>query len=238
MPLLRRAAIAVLALALIAVVAAPAGAASKKDSKLAKQGVLVAKDVPASWTSSPSDNSSGPELERAAADIPDCETYLAVRKANKTAANAESRTFTDGTTELSNEVWVFPTAAKAKKVFADMQSSTIAPCFTELFQSLFEAQLATNPQVASVDVSISQSNDLPGLEGDATVGYGGPGVVRNTDGTTERFLMANFAVRSGRAVLSFAVFGPPDANGGFQPSFISPGEDAINGAVLRIQKAQ
>jgi hypothetical protein len=234
---LRRSTVLAFTIGLTALVAAPAGAAPK-DSKLAQRGVLVASDMPSSWTSGPPENSSDAQIERAAAAIPDCTTYLAVRKANKSATHAESRTYSDGTTELSNEVWVFPSIGKAKKVFADMESSTIAPCLTTLFQQLLEADLADDPSVASVTVDIDQSNNLSGLEGDDTVAYGGPATALGTDGSSDRFLMANFAVRSGRAILSFSVFGPPTANGSFQPEFIGPGEDAINGAVLRIQRAQ
>ncbi len=99
----------------------PAGAAS--DRTVARAGTLVAKDVPSAWTSKPPDNSGEQALKKAAAGIPTCREYLAVRKSTDTATNAESRTFTDGANELSNEVWVFPNAAKAflKWWFEDKQ---------------------------------------------------------------------------------------------------------------------
>jgi len=222
---LRRTPLLALVAALLALAASPAGAAS--DKALAAQGVIVAKDVPSSWSSEPADDSGDKELEREAAKIPECRTYLAVRKANKKAANAESRTFSDGSNELSNEVWVYPSVAKAKKVFKDMSSSTIAECFSTLFEDVFGADSA----------SIRQTIGIEGLAGDETLAYSGPVQVTNPDGTVDRLLLANFGVRAGRSILSFTVAGPPDAQGNYASTFVGPAEDAINDAVKRMQSA-
>lgn len=223
--ILRRTPLLMLVAALTILAASPAGAAS--DKALAKKGVIVASDVPSSWSSEPSDDSDDKELERAAAKIPDCRTYLAVRNANKKVAHAESRNFSDGSNELSNEVWVYPTVAQAKKVFKDMSASTVAGCFSTLFEKVLGADRAL----------ISQTTALQGLAGDETIGYGGVVQVTNPDRTVEQVVVANFGVRVGRSILSFAVSGPPDAQGNFAASFAGPAEEAINDAVARMDSA-
>lgn len=222
--------------ALVVSTAVPAGAAS--DRTVARAGTLVAKDVPSAWTSKPPDNSGEQALKKAAAGIPTCREYLAVRKSTDTATNAESRTFTDGANELSNEVWVFPNAAKAKKTFASMESSTVAGCFTTLFQTVLEAELGKDPSVSDVEVSVDQETNLAGLAGDEKVAYGGPVLVTNTNGTVETILLANFLVRSGRSILSFSVFGPADPQGNFASTFTDPAQDAINDAIERLARVE
>lgn len=222
--------------ALVVSTAMPAGAAS--DRTVARAGVIVKQDVPSAWTSRPPDNSGDKALAKAAAGIPTCREYLAVRKSTDAATNAESRTFTDGANELSNKVWVFPNAAKAKKTFASMESSTVAGCFTTLFQSVLEATLGKDPSVSDVQVSVDQETNLAGLAGDEKVAYGGPVLVTNTDGTVDTILLANFLVRSGRSILSFSVLGPADPQGNFATTFSDPAQEAIDDAISRLARVE
>lgn len=233
----RRCTVLVVALASAATLAfgaATAGAASSSDKKTAKKGVILTKDVPASWESSPPDNSTDDELERAAAQIPGCETYVVVRKTLGDTPKAESRSFATGSEEVSNEVWVFANTKKAKQTFALMSDDTVAPCLTMLFQNFYEGRV-TDPSVAAIDVVIQQESDV-GSVGDDIIGYGGGAQVTTTDGTVQRVPVSNAIVRVGRSILSYTFSGGPTETGVYTPAFVDGVENALIVTVDRIDK--
>lgn len=152
---------------------APVGAASS-DEQIAKAGVVVAKDVPSSWKSTPADPDSGKAIEALAAGFPECVDYLDSRSQLKAGANAESRQFTSPKDEdFSNETWAFARTSTARSAFEAMGASTNAACLTLLFQKAFEQQIAADPtsaaRVAGVRAAVQETSSVP-KAGDDQVG--------------------------------------------------------------------
>jgi hypothetical protein len=220
----------------VALAAAPASAAPSSDTKTAKAGVIVTGDVPSSWQSTPADDSSDKELERAARKIPDCKGYLAVRKTLDQAANAKSRDFAAGDESLSNEVWVFPSTTKAKKAFAAMSDRSIEDCLTTLFQDQFERLTSSDPTVRELRVVIAQTTDLPAV-GDDIVGYGGGAEMGLANGTFQRLPVSNAVVRVGRSIISYTFSGGPTATGAYTQSFLDGIDRALEATVSRMKDA-
>lgn len=234
---LRRFGVATLTAAVVAAfAAAPASAASSSDKKTAKAGVIVAGDVPSSWQSSPADDSSDKEIEKAAKKVPACKSYLAARKTLDPAPKGESRDFLTGDETLSNEVWVFSSTAKAKKAFTAMSDDAIEGCLTTLFQGQFENLAASEPSVADVQVAIAQTTDLPDV-GDAIVGYGGGAEVTLTTGGVQRLPVSNAIVRVGRSILSYTFSGGPTTTGAYTPAFLDGVDGALSATITRMQDA-
>jgi len=213
---------------------APAGAASK-DAQLAEEGVIVASDVPATWDSTPPDDSGDKALDKIAKSISGCKAYLAAKKTNDKAPNAESRDFTSGDEDLSNKVWVFPTEKAAKKAFAGMADETNADCIQDVFEEALDQQLGSDPSIADVRVAIVQTDDLPSL-GDDIIGYTGGAEFTATDGSTERLLLVNVIIRVGRSLISYSISGPPAASG-FSTSFNAAIDSAIGATITRMEDA-
>jgi hypothetical protein len=222
----------VVVLAFVALAAAPAGAAT--DKQTARKGVIVASDLPSTWTSTP-DESNDAELDKVAAGIPDCEDYLAVRKITKRTPNVDSRDFSLGDQDLSNEVWVFGSTFSAKRVLTDMGAPTIDDCFTAVFRKAVEADIAADPrsaaQVRSVRVQVTQSSDVPDV-GNDVVGYEGGVEVTLVNGTVQTLLVGNLLVRVGRAILSYSLSAPTTSSG-YRTAF----DSALAATVARMKKA-
>lgn len=218
---------------------APVGAAS--DKALARTGVIVAKDLPSSWESTPADPDADQNLESLAAGFPECADYLDSRAQMKQATNATSRDFAspDGG-NVSNETWVFPRTAQARRAFSAMGGSTIPGCLTSLFQTAIRQQLDANPstagKVASATTTIRPITSLPS-GGDDQLGYAGIVSVTLTDGTAEQVFIAYFGIRTARGILGYTVAAATDTSGTLNRSFSKPTEKAINTSAKRMETA-
>lgn len=221
-----------------AVAAVPAGAAS--DRKLAKTGLIVAKDLPRSWESAPADPDSGDAIEQLAAGYPECVDYLDSRQQLDEAANADSRQFSSAEgDDLSNETWVFATTRAARSAFEAMAAPSNASCLTLLFQAAFEQQIADDPetaaQVSGVSALINPTSSVPS-NGDDQLGFVGTVDLTLTDGSTERLLVAYFAIRTGRGIAGYTITASA-VDGVFRDSFVEPAEGAIDASATRLEKA-
>lgn len=234
--ILRRLVLVSALIAAMVLVATPAGAASPPDKKLAAQGAIVADDLPASWQSTPADDSSDKKLEKSAKKIAACKDYLAVRKTLDQAPSAKSRDFATGGESLSNEVWVFTSASKAKKAFAQMSDDSVEDCLTTLFQDQFESLIAGDATVDGVQARIVQTTELPNV-GDDIVGYVGGAEVTLADGTVQRLPLSNAVVRVGRSILSYTFSGGPTATGAYTQPFLSGVDSALGATVNRMRDA-
>jgi len=218
--------------------AAPAGAAT--DKQIAKAGVITAKDLPSSWKSTPTDPDSGKALEVLAAGFPQCVDYLDSRAQLKKGVNADSRQFTSRDDEdVSNESWVFTSAAAARSAFEAMGASSNANCLTTLFQKAFEQQIAADPssagRVTSIRAEIQESNSVPDA-GDDQLGYIGSVQFTLNDGSAQQLLLGYFAIRTSRGIIGHTVAAPP-VGAGFRDSYATAVEDAINESASRMAKA-
>lgn len=228
-----------MAVASLAVAAAPAGAASS-DKKIAKSGLIVAKDVPSSWESTPADPDSDEQVEQLAAQFPECVDYLDSRQQLDKALNASSRQFSsrDGD-ELSNETWVFEKTAAARAAFDAIGAPTNASCLTLLFQEAFEQQIAADPetaaQVTGIRTFVNPTSSLPS-NGDDQLGYVGTVNFAMTDGSTQQLLLAYFAVRTGRGIVGYTVTAS-SVDGSFASAFATASEKAIDVTATRMEKA-
>jgi len=218
----------------IALAAGPA-AAAKSDTQIAKAGVLVASDLPNTWTSSPPDNSGSKQVEKIAAKVPSCKEYLAFSKANKGNTNAESRDFSLGDDDLSNKAFVYKSNAAAQKAMQAIGASDVADCLTQVFQKVLDRQIASSPKsaktVKSATASIAPVSDLTGV-GDDAVGYAGGLDIQLTDGTDQQLLVGVLAVRTGRALTTFSFSAPPTDSG-----FSTVLDSAITASTTRTKDA-
>jgi len=80
--------------------------------------VLVASDLPATYTESPRDTVADAQTLKLAAKLPACKKLAAFMKATQKSSDVKSDDFSQGQTSIDNTVTVFPSAAKAaiKKV--------------------------------------------------------------------------------------------------------------------------
>jgi len=220
--------------AAIGLLAGPVGAATS-DAQIAKAGTIVASDLPATWTSKAPDNSSNKKVEKIAAKVPSCKSYLAFTKANQGTTNAESRDFSQGDDDLSNKAFVYKNNAAAQTAMRAISASNVSDCLTTVFQKVLDAQIASDPAsrktVKSAAASIEPVADLPGV-GDDAVGYAGGLNIQLTDGTAQQLLLGVLAVRNGRAVTTFSFSAPPADSG-----FTSVLDNAIDASITRTQDA-
>lgn len=216
----------------ITLVAGPATAATS-DAQIAKAGVIVASDLPTTWTSSPPDNSGNKQVEKIAAKVPSCKQYLAFSKANKGTTNAESRDFSLGDDDLSNKAFVYKSNAAASKAMKAIGATNVADCLTTVFQKVLDAQIASDPAsartVKSATASIEPVTALTGV-GDDAVGYAGGLDIQLTDGTAQQLLLGVLAVRNGRALTTFSFSAPPTDS-----AFTTVLDNAINASLTRTQ---
>jgi hypothetical protein len=206
-------AVAVAAVAGTFLVSVPAGAASGgNDTQIVQAGVLVASDLPATWSQHPRDNSSDKKADAAAAKIASCKTYRAFRASLQAVkrSRVQSPDFELGQSTFLNTVDVFASDAAANKVLTTFNNSSIPDCVDKLYTVLFRQQIAsdktTAAQVKGITVSV-EPYDIANY-GDDTVAYEGSATVAFKDGTSLEIGLGNTAVRVGRAVsdYSYTVF--------------------------------
>lgn len=241
----RVALVTLVAVALTAAVVPAAGAAAPtadrsgrsgpSDRQIAEEGIVVAGDLPADWTSSTPDPAGDKAVEKAAAEIPICKRYLTARKLNKAVPNADSLEYSLGEESLNNDVWVFPSVKDAKAAFKAMGHRTNGNCLTNVYQDLVEQQVEGDPSVKGVRALIQKASNVPAV-GDAAIGYAGGVNISNADGTGERILVLNLVSRVGRSIVSYAASGPATATGLTAP-FSDAFDAAITTTIARLEDA-
>jgi hypothetical protein len=183
----------------IGALAPAAGAASTggaSDKQIATAGVLVASDLPATYTQSARDTSSDAATKKLAAKIAACKKLVAFMSATDKSPEAKSDDFNQGQTQIDNTVTVFPTAAKAKAAVSAYANTGVPACFGQLVSKI--AQQAGGKATADIkkvsDVSV----------GDQSIAYEGPVTITESDGTTSTLGFGNLVVRVGRGVAVYS----------------------------------
>jgi hypothetical protein len=191
-----------------------AGAAPRTagDDAIAEAALFTLADFPAT---------EGWQSEPAPVDVPSKLPACApARRARESASDLRtpSPAFerADGTAAASNVVYVFPSAAAAKRFLAPYRRPSYVRCLTQST----EAQLGDR----AIDVDVVRTADAV-AQGDQSIGFT---ITLSTDGTTQATLLVT-AVREGRAIDGFtlrSVEGP------------LPGGDALMSTSLaRLQQA-
>lgn len=213
---------------------ADAASGSSADAQIARAGVLVPADLPATWSEHKRDTSSDKAADAAAAKIASCKTYRAFRASLQSLkrSRVQSPDFELGQSTLENTVNVFSSESAADRVMTTFGNSSIPTCVDKLFTVLFEQQIGsdrkTAAQVKSIVVKI-EPYDIANY-GDDTVAYEGSATVAFKDGTSLDIGLGNTAVRVGRAVsdYSYTVFDQAAVDA------LSP---AVEKSVARLQAA-
>jgi len=180
---------------LTGVLAPAAGAASTgspADKQIATAGVLVASDLPATYTQSARDTSSDAKTTKLAAKLPACKKLVAFMNATSKSTEVKSDDFTQGQTQIDNTVTVFPTAAKAKAAVNTYAATGVPACFGQLVGKIAQ-QGGGKAQAA-----IKKVQDVSA--GDQSVAYEGPVTITEPDGSTATLGFGNLVIRIGRGV--------------------------------------
>ena len=192
--------------------AGPASAAT--DQEIADQGIIVAGDVPSTWTAEPSDSSSDKQNLKLAARTKGCKQYVAFAAANEKATKAASDDYSSSNNEqVSNKSYVHKSEAVATKVMTAVGSSTVADCLSTVFQKAITAEIAKDKSarkaIDSVDMSL-EPVDL-GDVGVPSVAYEGTLSINLKDGTSQDLDVGLVAVQVEQVVLTYSLQAPPDA---------------------------
>ena len=184
---------------LSAVVVPAAGAASTgsaSDKDIATAGVIVASDLPATYTQSARDATSDANTTKLAAKIPACKKVVAFMSAVKKNTEVKSDDFDQGPTSIDNTVTVFPTAAKAKAAVTAYAATGVPACFGQLL-----AKVAKQAG-GSATADIKKVQDVSA--GDQSVAYEGPVNLTETDGSKTTLAFGNLVIRVGRGVAVYS----------------------------------
>ncbi len=222
-----------LAVASLAAGAAGAGAVSTSgDVALAKQGVLVAADLPEGWSGANNTGLSDAAVIKVAKTVPGCAKYIALKNLTHATPQARSLDWSDTSRDISNEVDVFANEAKARAALALYANPTVAKCLDGLFTKVLTSQFAKEPtlegKVKKVSVDITKQ-PITGL-GDESVVYEGNATVTLKDGTQQTIGLGNAAVRVGRVASDYS-YSTTDAA---LPDVLQP---AIDSSLARLQSA-
>jgi hypothetical protein len=191
--------VGLVAAALTGVLAPAAGGASTgspSDKEIASAGVLVASDLPATYTQSARDKSSDAKTDKLAAKVPACKKLVAFMKVTDKNTEVKSDDFTQGQTLVDNTVAVFPTAAKAKAAVDAYSATGVPACFAQLVAKF--AQQAGGKARAD----IKKVKDVSA--GDQSVAYEGPVLLTESDGSTTALAFGNLVIRVGRGVVVYS----------------------------------
>ncbi len=179
--------------------ATAAGAASTgnpTDKEIATAGVLVASDLPATYTDTPRDPSSDKKTLKVAAKIPACKKLVAFMNATSKSTEVKSDDFDQGQTSIDNTVTVFPTAAKAKAAVDAYANTGVPGCFKQLVGKIAQQAGGT----AQADIKKVQDVSA----GDQSIAYEGPVQITESDGTTTTLAFGNLVIRVGRGVAVYS----------------------------------
>ena len=193
---------------------------------LQKAGALRAKDVPASWKSSPVSGGftntlqgvSGCEEQSPALDLPQR------RAASRAFYDPKTRGGGQFPTQASNVVRVFTDADAAGQFMAAYKAESAGPCLQQSNQNDLERR---NP---SADVSVANVGPLSGVEsgGDDSVGYEFSVMVTADQQQLAGSMDVTF-VQVGRVVVGSKVVGE-------QSQLVSQHPDIVNNPVGRVEK--
>jgi hypothetical protein len=215
--------VAAMAVGLLAPAADAASVGNASDEEIAAAGVLVAGDLPATYTASPRDTSSDAQTEKVAKKLAACKKYVAFRKAVDQYPEAKSDDFDQGQTQIDNSVAVFPTAKQAKAAVDAYTASGMPACFGQLVGKLArQAGGTAKSQIKEVkDVSV----------GDQSVAYEGPVVITESDGSRTTLGFGNLVVRVGRGVAVYSY------NHDAQTTITADLQQAVSASGGRLQQA-
>ena len=125
-------------IAVLALTAVPAAAATSADQQLAEAGVLQLSDFPSGW-----------QAERAPRRLrqrgrrnrrprsPSCKAFIAFSAANEKNPRAKSANFDLGQSNVTNTVSVYPTTAKAEAAVTMFRNPKLPQCLERLFTAVF-----------------------------------------------------------------------------------------------------
>ncbi len=195
----------------------------RPDKEIATAGVLVADDLPATYTQSERDTSSDSQTSKLAAKIRACKKLVAFRKAIKKYTEAKSDDFSQGQTLIDNTVTVFPSAAKAKAAVDAYSDSGLPACFGQLVGKIAQQSGGT----ASAD--IKEVKDV--VAGDQAVAYEGPVEITESDGSTATLAFGNLVIRVGRGVAVYSY------NHDAQTTITEELQNAVSSSGGRLQSA-
>jgi hypothetical protein len=199
-----------LAVALCALLAATAGAATQgKDLSIARAGVFVAGDFPTGFQGTNDNNKTHADNIQLAKGVAGCGPYIALQKTVSPLPQAKSPRFVDDSRSVSNEVDVFSGERAAGAALVQYGKSSIVGCL----ENLFEKQTRQDPDLrdSMSDVVVTlERQDIVGL-GDDSVVYEGSMVLTGKDGSRTQVGVGSAAVRVGRAVTmaSYTTQGDP-----------------------------
>ena len=195
----RRVLAVAVAVGILGATAVTAGAATRSsDTSIARAGLFVAADFPATFEAQPGANSSASETIKLAKGVDGCGPYVSLLKTSIPLPQAESSRFGDGSRSVNNKVNVYPSERAASAALTLFAKPSIVGCIENLLEK-YERQ---NPDLRSSldDVVVNlDRQDIAGL-GDDSVVYEGTVVLTRTDGSTQQVGFGNAAVRVGRTV--------------------------------------
>ncbi len=219
------------ALAVLALSAMPAAAATSADQQLAQAGVLQLSDFPSGWEQRARSADSDNAVDKQAAKIADCKAFSAFSAANKKNPRAKSGSFELGQANVTNTVSVYPTTAKAETAVTTFRNPKLPKCLEQLFTVVFKGELRKNKQVAkqlkSVTTDIARADGV--RIGDDAVVYQGTVDVGLKDGTRQTIGLGFVTVRVGTALTGYSFTTDTDIS--------VPLQGAIVASVTRLQKA-
>jgi hypothetical protein len=208
---------------LLAPSAGAASTGSPTDKQIAEAGVLVAGDLPATYTQSARDTSSDAKTQKLASKLPACKKLVAFMKVADKNTKAKSDDFSQGQTLVDNTVAVFPSAAKAKAAVDAYTATGLPACFGKLVSKV--AQQAGGKAVAD----IKKVKDVSA--GDQSVAYEGPVALKESDGSTTTLAFGNLVIRVGRGVAVYSY------NHDAQLSISDDLKNAVSSSGGRLQQA-
>ena len=218
-------------LAVIAATALPALAATSADEQLAEAGVLQLSDFPSGWKQ----RARGPEadaaVERQAAKVASCNAFSAFAAANRRNPRARSGNFDFGQSNVTNNVSVYPTIAKARAAVTKFRNAKMSRCLEGLSTVVYRRELRARTSIAeqleSVTTEIAREEGI--RLGDDAVVYQGTVDVGLENGTTQTVGLGFVTVRVGTALAGYAYTTDTDISAALQPAIVA--------SVTRLQRA-
>src|SRR4029079_7769381 len=160
------------------------------DEEIATAGVLVASDLPATYTQSARDTSSDAQISKMAAKLAACKKLVAFMKAADKGTEVKSDDFDQGQTSIDNTLTVFPSAAKAKAAVDSYAATGVPACFEQLVAKIAQQS------GGKAKGTIKKVNDVSA--GDQAIAYEGPVTITESDGTSSTLAFGNLVIRVGR----------------------------------------
>lgn len=196
----------VLLLALLASPTVAVAAGDAADQALAEQGVIVAADLPATWSAGPRDTTGEDAGLEVAKKIPACKGYVTFETSNAATVGAKSQDYEKDTAQIHNAAYVYADTATADKAFRPIEpTKTVARCLTKVLDTRLEQELRTDKTVKrtkAVVKPVEQSASTPDVD---TVGFGGGYAVQMKDGTVQERLVVLVATRIGRVISTYSL---------------------------------